>query len=59
VALSTIAFAATIYVLFAVGPYPRWIHVIDALVMICLLGGLACSAASITISSASNPGRAC
>jgi FlaA1/EpsC-like NDP-sugar epimerase len=40
VALSSIAFAATIYVAFAVGPYPRWIHVIDALVMICLLGGV-------------------
>jgi FlaA1/EpsC-like NDP-sugar epimerase len=40
VALSSIAFAATVNVIFQVGPYPRWIHVIDGLVLVCLLGGV-------------------
>jgi FlaA1/EpsC-like NDP-sugar epimerase len=40
VALSSIAFAGTIHILLDIGPYPRWIHLIDGLVLVCLLGGV-------------------
>jgi FlaA1/EpsC-like NDP-sugar epimerase len=39
VALSSIAFAATVNVVLDIGPYPRSIHLIDGAVLICLLGG--------------------
>ena len=39
VALSSFAFAATVNVILDIGPYPRSIHLIDGVLLICLLGG--------------------